>query len=291
MNEYKTILELFPDVKDLFKSDAQLVTIGGEVWGITCDTFSLKEDLFTADDPVLLGRNLVAATLSDLAATGCRPSFFMHAISFAKDSTGEWNKGLADGIREALNEAGCMLVGGDTGQADDFSYTGVALGPQVREVSRVFKPVAQNLYITGIPGAANAAVLTGAPTPAFKLHGIPPGMLAGIDTSGGFADALWQLHEVNPGFRIEAMIDKVDDIRLLFGGAGEYELLFTSNDPEAERHGMRIGMVTPSGDSALLLNGVPLTAPPPDARSFCSLSDYMIEVSKVVYELFGLHRS
>ncbi|GHT92588.1 hypothetical protein FACS1894122_06610 [Alphaproteobacteria bacterium] len=65
MKEYELIASLFKDVKDLFKSDAQIIEINGQKFGITCDTFSLEEDLFTDDDLYLLGCNLVTATVSD----------------------------------------------------------------------------------------------------------------------------------------------------------------------------------------------------------------------------------
>ena len=44
MREYELIKNLFSDIKDLFKSDAQIIEINGEKCGITCDDFSLKEE-------------------------------------------------------------------------------------------------------------------------------------------------------------------------------------------------------------------------------------------------------
>lgn len=286
MNEYATIRDLFPNVKDLFRSDAQLISIGGETWGITCDTFSLREDLFTDEDPFRLGRNLVAATCSDLTATGCAPAFYQHSICFRPGDEGAWSRELARGIQSALDELGCVLIGGDLGRADDFTYTGIALGRQLAPVSRIFPPGAQQLYITGVPGKANLAALTGSPTPEFPLYSLPADMLACIDTSGGVADALWQLHELNPDFRIDARLDLVSDMRLLFGGAGEYELILTSAAPR--RDGLlAIGSASPSANGSLAINGVAITQPPPDPRAFASLADYVQAVTLMTHELFG----
>ncbi|WP_424245951.1 thiamine-monophosphate kinase [Elusimicrobium posterum] len=286
MNEYNLIKTLFggtDGVKDLFKSDAQIIEINGQKWAVTCDTFSLEEDLFTSENPYLLGRNLAVATIGDLTASGAEPAFYMHSITLAKDTKEDWIKEVARGISDILKQVNCVLIGGDMGRGASFSYTGIALGRQVKEVSRIFPPVKQNLYVTGPLGDANIAALNGAPTPEFELRKMPANMLACIDTSGGFMDALWQLHALNLNFKIEAQVSNCEDLRSLFGGAGEYELLFSAEGEAA--NAIHIGTVTPN-EKGVFLNGVEIKNPPPDPRGFDNLQDYIKEVSKTVYELF-----
>lgn len=277
MREYELIKNLFSDTKDLFKSDAQIVEIGGEKWGITCDDFSLSEDLFTDKDPYTLGSNLVVATLTDLYATGCKPAFYEHSIAFPKNKNYKWCEELAKGIKDTLKQAGCTLVGGDTGQGKEFKYTGIALGKQERNISRVFPKQEQNLYVTGNLGDANEAIIKFKPTPKFELRTLPKNALSAIDTSGGFIDALWLLHEINPDFRIEVENPLCKDINYLFGGAGEYELLFTASEecPDA----IKIGKVIPN-DKRVFINRVELTTAPPDPRAYKFLLFYILDVIK-----------
>lgn len=284
MNEYALIRHLFGDVKDLFKTDAQLIEVAGQTWGITCDSFSLEEDLFTADDPHMLGQNLVTATLADLIATGCKPAFYEHTLTLSKTSSETWVRDFASGILHALTQAGCQLVGGDMGQADAFAYTGIALGPQQHNVSRVIPNMPQRLYVSGELGDVNESVLKRLPTPLLEPRVLPASALAAIDTSSGFMDALWQLHEVSPHVKIEVVNPPVKDIRFLFGAAGEYELLFTSAEPVPGA--ICIGTVTP-GETGVYVNGKEIKVSPPDPRSFTSLPDYIASVEKQVHELFG----
>ena len=283
MNEYNLIRQLFGNVRDLFRADAQLIEIAGQKWGITCDNFSIEEDLFTMDQPQILGHNLVVATLADLVATGCKPTFYEHALTLPKTASLSWAQTLANSIEQTLAQAGCMLVGGDMGQAEKFAYTGIALGPQQRAILRIFPNKLQKLYISGPLGDVNESVLLGQATPLLELRSLPACALAAIDTSSGFMDAVWQLHLLNPQFRIEIHNPPVKDIRFLFGGAGEYELLFTSEEPQEE--GVCIGTVTP-GLQGVYLNGKEIKNSPPDPRSFLSLKDYIQAVEKQVYELF-----
>jgi thiamine monophosphate kinase len=284
MKEYELISKLFDNVDKLFESDAQIMEINGQKWGMTCDNFSLEEDLFTADNPYRLGCNLVVATLSDLFASGCKPSFYQHSIVLPKSYEEQWAFDLVTGIKDTLKKADCILIGGDMGQSEKFNYTGIALGQQIQNISRIFPKVNQKIYISGKLGDANVAVLTSQSTPGFELRGIPQNALACIDTSGGFIDALWQLHELNPDFKIDVKNVPVDDIALLFGGAGEYELLFTSDKPCEDA--FYIGDITPN-EKGIYLNGVELTQAPPDARDYNDLSDYISDIKRMVYGYFG----
>jgi len=284
VKEYELISKLFGDTDKLFQSDAQIIEINGQKWGITCDSFSLEEDLFTPDNPYRLGCNLVTATISDLFASGCKPTFYQHSIVLPKNCDEKWTFDLVEGIKDTLKKAGCVLIGGDMGQSEKFSYTGIALGQQVQNISRIFPQMHQKLYISGKLGDANEAVLTSQSTPEFELRDIPENALSCIDTSGGFIDALWQLHELNPDFKIDVKNVPVNDIALLFGGAGEYELLFTSD--EVDENAFCIGDVVPN-EKGVFLNGIELTQAPPDARDYDNLSDYIGDIKRMVYDYFG----
>ena len=278
MKEYELIKNLFSETKDLFKSDAQIVEINGQKWGITCDEFSLEEDLFTDNEPYILGSNLVVATLSDLYATGCKPCFYEHAIVFPKNKNYKWCQELVKGIKDSLNNAGCILIGGDLGQSKKFRYTGIAFGHQVNNISRIFQPIEQFLYVTGSLGDANEAILNFRPTPVFESRKLPNNALSAIDTSGGFIDSIWILHELNPNFRIDVENLPCKDVKYLFGGAGEYELIFTSKEDNLDA--IKIGKIIPNS-YGLFLNGKEILIPPPSPRNYNSLFLYILDVLKI----------
>ena len=152
----------------LFESDAELVEIGGLLWALTLDEFSAEEDLLPAGDPEQLGWNLAVATLTDLLAVGARPQFFMQVLSLPQRVGRDFAEGIADGVRSALDEAGCALCGGDIGVAETWRFTGFAMGPveSTRPITRVLPPVEQRLWVTGDLGDANLAALCGLPSGA-----------------------------------------------------------------------------------------------------------------------------
>lgn len=288
MNEYALVRDLFGDaVPDLFSSDAQFFETGGGEWGVTCDTFTPEEDGFSADLPRRLGANVVRGTLSDLAASGCEPSFFLQSVTWPRGAPAEWLAAFARGVKESLAEVGCRLIGGDTGEGETLSYTGIAFGPRRRRLTRRLPGVPQRLWTTGPFGAFNAAAAAGLPAPEISRREAPSCATACIDTSGGFADALWQLHEQNSAhdFVLGGVpLAAAGGPALLFGGAGEYELVFAAPpDAPAPPGCLPIGEALPAhgGDGRITLDGIPLDAPPPDPRAYPDRAAYIAAVLAV----------
>jgi thiamine-monophosphate kinase len=328
MNELEMIRELaagFPRSADqanaLFECDSELVTIGGKTWALTMDDFSPEEDRFPLDLPELLGANLATATLSDLLAAGADPAFFMHAVSLPRSITGPVLRQLAEGIRSVLEQAGCALIGGDTGVADTWRYCGFAMGPVAgRPLTRRLPDLPQSLWVTGRLGDANVAALRRAPPPRFELRlaesrAVRQRATACMDTSGGLMDALWTFHVLNPGLRFDLHLETVPlapevpafarsaglpPEAALLGGAGEYELLVAAplmmdkaEAAEWARLGLtRIGEAIPwdGGDIGLHREGKrvsAMTQPPPCPRAAGSLDEYIGEVGRMAAALFG----
>ena len=257
MNEYdliRMVAAKFPrsprQRNALFACDSEIVEIGGRLWGLTVDEFTPEEDLFTSENPELLGANLTTATLSDLLAVGAKPEFFMHVLSVSREADPAFVEGLCNGIKTVLDQADCFLCGGDIGIAETWRYCGFAMGRIMGEnpLMHVLPKAPQRLWVTGQLGDANLAALTGRPTPRFELRLAEASLArrygtACIDTSGGFFDAIWILHSQSAGMRLEIETDKIplapglsETARAsgfpkeagLLGGAGEYELLFAT---------------------------------------------------------------
>ena len=302
----------------LFESDAELIDIGGQTWALTMDEFTPEEDRFTSDDPRRLGANLVTATISDLLATGAEPRFFLHTLALPANANAAFADQLTDGISATLQEAQCFLLGGDIATCPTWRYNGFAAGPVAAPapILRRFAPASRYLWITGEVGDANLAALTGAPTPAFELRTteaslIRPYATAGIDTSGGFLDALWCLHAVNPEWRINLQLAQIplaatvqafaatageQALAAIVGGAGEYELLFATPALTREEADIlqasgftRIADVMPSPEPGLYVHRgtgmhLPIPQPPPCPRSYPALEPYITAVQEYTHQ-------
>lgn len=301
----------------LFECDAELIEIGGQTWGMSMDSFSPEEDLFTSENPARLGANLAIATLSDLLAAAIEPRLYMHAISLPRDAPPGFAGELTDGIRAILEQAGCFLIGGDTGTARTWQYCGFAAGPAARTpLTRIFRADSSALWTTGKLGDANLAAFSNAPTPPFELRieearHIQPHATACMDTSGGLMDALWTLHALNPDWRMDIELTRIpyaEGLRetarnaglppeaALIGGAGEYELIFaapaTYVPPAALAQITRIGRLSPAHRSpGIFLENPPeppvqIRQPPPCPRAAPSLSAYIADILDYTRHLY-----
>ncbi|MFC1586902.1 thiamine-monophosphate kinase [Planctomycetota bacterium] len=329
MNEYDLIKRIagnFPrcqmQLNDFFTSDAEMVQIGDQIWGLTIDEFTPEEDLFTSDDPKLLGANLAVATLSDLLAVGVEAQFFMHAVSLPKNTDAIFIDGLSSGIQSVLTKAGCFLCGGDIGTAETWRFCGFAMGyaPGNKFLTRNLPDEKQSLWITGHLGDANLAAFQSSVTPRFELRLDEAKLIracatACIDTSGGFFDAVWILHSLNPQLCIDIFADKFPLIpavkkftatseipaeAILLGGAGEYELLFASpeNLPDSVRLELlnlgatQIGRIHPHSEPRLNIwrnNEIisVMSEPPPCPRKAASIDVHIQDVIEMARTLFG----
>jgi len=323
MSEYDTIRNIASAFarsplqrNGIFECDAEIVEIGNQLWALTIDEFSPGEDLFTSDDPEALGANLATATISDLLAAGADPQWFMHAISLPRDCYPGFATGLASGISDVLARIGCSLCGGDLGQADTWRFCGFAMGPVRRStpLTRVLPAEPQKLWVTGRLGDANLAAFTGSQTPSFELRSAEAVLIreiatACIDTSGGFMDSVWMLHQVSPKVRIEIDIARLPlDPALielarahgfppeaaLLGGAGEYELLFAA--PESVDVPDHVATCVATAVSAaepgvFIKRGGALISqmvdPPPCPREAATTRDHIDEVMAMAARLFG----
>jgi len=242
-----------------FESDAEIFDAGGRLLAVTVDELS-AEDGLSANDLRLHGANLATAVLSDLIAVGADPAFFLQSLAMPD----EWGaSGLAElsaGIGEALRAFGTALLGGDTGSAPEWRYTGVGIGtfPEGREpLTRVSSTPSGILAVTGNLGDANAAAFRGVSDPRFECR-VDESRLARdtacgcIDTSDGLAAAVLAVASVNPSLRFvldagavplhpdaaqAAAEASIPPGAFLLGGAGEYELLFLLPDPWPEGEG------------------------------------------------------
>ena len=290
----------------LFTCDAEIVELNGSLWGFTTDAFSPDEDCFGNADPERIGRNIAVATLSDLFAAGCQPNFYLHSLDLPPDGD-SFGRKLSQGVAAILDACSAFMLGGDLGCGSTWRCSATAFGPVARSVAltRLLPPREQALYVTGTLGDANAAALQNLAPPEFELRlsaseAVRLQASACIDTSDGLLNAVWQWHDVNPGFRFEidpaaipyaqGACDAAKAFRLplsafLLGGAGEYELLFAADSGSEVLDATRIGSVAPDASGGVIFGSSRLNAAPPDPRSFPDRASYQSAILSLIARL------
>jgi thiamine-monophosphate kinase len=309
-------------VNAIHEADAEILRIGDALWAATVDDFTAEEDLFFDAEPWLIGWNVVAATLSDLLSVGAIPRFFLHAVCTPPELPGEFLREFVRGAREAMDTAGCFLIGGDVGRADHWRYTGTALGPigSPRPLTRRIPEGHHTLWVSGPLGGANVAAAKGTKPPRIRLHlGLAEAIRefgsACTDTSGGFCDALWNMSQATSGARFEIDLEALPMARevpefsiasgmpkgsALLGGAGEYELLFSIPEPCPEgtlllmkEMGCRVvGSVAQGEEAGVFFRSadrelVTISEPPPCPRASGSAEAHIRDVAAMAGALFG----
>lgn len=293
----------------LFACDAELVELGSQLYGLSMDEFSAEEDFFPGSDPEALGRNLAVAVMADILAAGCLPEFYLHAIAEPPGSDG-FSLALCRGVAAVLKECGCFLLGGDLGRsahAGGWRYTGLALGrpidARIGALTRILPPRAQAVWITGSVGDGNVCALSGV-MPAFEPRLAEARVMRGqvracMDTSGGLAESFLMLRRLNPGHRfvvnpgmIPYAASAVSAAKahglpvegFAFAGAGEYELLFTTDESAVLDCATRIGTAVPAPEDAagVFWGERPLPPELPDPRSFLDTRDYVRQLLQAV---------
>lgn len=301
-----------------FTCDAEILELGGELYGISVDEFSPEEDYFSDADPVALGADLAVATLSDLLAAGCEPCFYLHSLV---EPGGRENFGLelSRGVAKTLQDCSCFFLGGDFGRGSNWRYTGVALGKCVSPpsassgtsspgsiipgpISRQLPQKRQKLWLTGTLGDGNLRAVSRGRVPAFELRRAEARAMRGIasacmDTSGGLMDSLCMLRKVNPGFSFTIDPERLPydpSVRsftethglplaaFAFGGAGEYELLFATDEEVHLEWATAVGHAAPDKRGALFWGEHQLKKEPPEPRAFTDKEEYITRLLEYV---------
>ena len=296
-----------------FECDAEIIRLNNKLIAVTMDEFSSEEDMFDNMPPFNLGENLAVATLSDLFACSAKPEFFIHSIVIGKETNLQFIDELTKGISSILNQTNCLLIGGDLGHGSSWRYTATAIGSldSNKYLSRILPQEKQSIWVTGKLGDANLAAFTKNIAPSFELRlkesqYIKDNALSCIDTSGGLAESLWILKSLNNNLSFEINtssipIDKktikfceennIPPLAFIYGGAGEYELLFTLPiNLTPDINATRIGTVNKSKNSELLFNhknnSIKITQAPPCPRNIKNRDEYIQAILKQVQDVY-----
>jgi len=220
-----------------------------------------------------LGQKALAVNLSDIAAMGGRPRFFLLSLSVPADLPEEYLEEFVEGILAAADRYATVLIGGNLAASPaGFSATVTVLGdcPAHQAVRRDGAQPGELIYVTGWLGLSalglklledgyrwDAALPERVRRP-IHAHLVPEPRLAigqyvarerlaraMIDVSDGLAQDLFHLcreshvgavvHAEALPLVVEAREFGVDPLVIALHGGEDYELLFTVKEEHASR--------------------------------------------------------
>lgn len=199
-------------------------------------------DGFSFED---VGWKALAVNLSDLAAAGAEPRWFLCALGVPRGASLSMARRLAGGMAPLARRFGCAIVGGNVTRASEWSLTITALGEAHRPLDRFGARPGDALAVVGKLGDA-AAGLRGSraglraqrrPAPLVNQGRAAARFAsASIDVSDGFLRDLGHLCEASRcGAQVEvgalplgpAARARPDGLSLALSGGEDYALLLS----------------------------------------------------------------
>lgn len=245
--------------------DAAVLRPSGKTdWVLSCDSF--LEGVHFIDGvhpPESVGYKSLARAVSDLAAMGAQPRYFLLALALPSAKTRGWLDQFARGMARAARELRIRLVGGDISKTQRVTIGITVLGEIARgnALTRAGARAGDLLYVSGKLGAAQLGleiVLRGLsrrrslkkylqphlyPRIPLELgeslahHKIPSAMM---DISDGLSTDLARLCAASgvgarlcaaqiPTVRVPALLERkgLTPLELALHGGDDYGLLFT----------------------------------------------------------------
>lgn len=140
--------------------DAAVLSLSQEKTVIAMDTF-VEGVHFIKDktiSPYLLGKRILTANLSDLAAMGARPVSYLVSVTKSSDWSNEELLDCFEGMRDLGNTYQMDLIGGDTVSAKVFSLTITIIGQTNRVRYRHEAKPGDIIFVTGTLGDSRAGL-------------------------------------------------------------------------------------------------------------------------------------
>ncbi len=140
--------------------DAAVVEGSGRLV-LTTDSVVAGQDFRKDADPRRLGRKAMNVNLSDLAAMGATPLWTLVALGLPRRTDLAWLDAFSDGLREAAQEHGAAVIGGDLSASATFFAAVTALGraPEKGPLRRSGARPGDVIYVSGTLGSAAAGLL------------------------------------------------------------------------------------------------------------------------------------
>ncbi|MGN7610720.1 thiamine-phosphate kinase [Magnetococcales bacterium HHB-1] len=173
MDEQKTIASLgeFPLIEKFFSTltsedalpaaqgvgdDAALLSIPRTQQLLTTTDTLVEGVHFNSDmDPFLLGQKALRVNLSDLAAMGAKPHWYLLALSLPANTSEAWLEEFSRGLKVAGEQFSISLVGGDTTRSKGCISVTLTLFGLIGKERAILRSGAQegdSIFVTGTIG-------------------------------------------------------------------------------------------------------------------------------------------
>ena len=125
---------------------------------VTTDTLVAGVHFFADADPVALGHKALAVNLSDLAAMGAEPAWFLLNLTLPQPDE-KWLTGFCEGLFALAREFNVQLVGGNTSRGPlAIAIEAHGLAPEGTAIRRSGAQPGDSIYVTGTLGDAALAL-------------------------------------------------------------------------------------------------------------------------------------
>jgi thiamine-monophosphate kinase len=171
LDEFERIARFFaplagPGALGLLDDAALIDAPPGRQLVVTTDAIVAGVHFLADDPPDLVARKLLRVNLSDLAAMGASPLYYLLTTALPPSCGEDWLAGFAAGLATDQNEFGISLLGGDsvaTPGPATLSLTAIGSVAPGRAVRRNGALPGDTIYVTGTIGdaAIGLAALTG----------------------------------------------------------------------------------------------------------------------------------
>jgi len=234
--------------------DCAIVRAGGRRMLITTDQLlDAVHFIYSRHGPRRSGRKAMARNLSDLAAMAAQPVAAVAAVALPMGLAREEAEAIYRGLREAGDEFGCPLVGGDISAWKGplaITVTIVGRPAGIEPVLRSGARIGDAICITGSLGGAwrSERHLTFVPrireartlAERYSLHSmidVSDGLARDLEhicrCSGVGAEIHAQAVPIHPDARAAGR--EIDPLQSALGDGEDYELLLTLNAEDADR--------------------------------------------------------
>ncbi len=269
---------------------------------VTTDAITEGVDFFGFDPSSTIARKALRVNLSDLAAKGAVPAYYLLNLSLPHTVTPDWLAGFAEGLASDQDQYSLSLLGGDTGATDgplSIAVTAFGFVPTGKMVKRGGARVGDDVYVTGsigesggglaifrrethtLPDADRDSLIARYRTPEPPVtfaSGLRDVAHASVDVSDGLVADLGHIASAS-GVRIVVKGEAVPlsaPLRALWGdntllravtAGDDYQIAFTG-PPGLSGLFTRIGHVEAGEGVSLTLNGSDIAVPKTGYRHF-----------------------
>jgi thiamine-monophosphate kinase len=161
MNEFAIIADVFaplataPGALGLTDDAAAIAARPGFDLIVTADQIAEGTDFFAFDPAATIAQKALRVNLSDLAAKGATPEFYLLSLMLPASTTLEWLKAFASGLAEDQRRFGVSLLGGDTSRGEGplaIAVTAFGFVPEGHMLRRNGAKPGDAVYVTGSIG-------------------------------------------------------------------------------------------------------------------------------------------